>query len=54
MCQILPSQTHVIMPRCALLHRCMPDFGCCAIEHEECMVSKEEEVTLYFYSREVS
>lgn len=53
-CETIRSPHHpddtVFLPRCALLHRCSEDTGCCLSDDNICAPSETETVELFFYT----
>ncbi|KAG0719048.1 hypothetical protein GWK47_051295 [Chionoecetes opilio] len=53
-CEAIRSPEHpadtAFLPRCALLHRCAEDTGCCLTDDHICAAEDTENVELYFYA----
>lgn len=53
-CEAIRSPLHpadtIFLPRCALLHRCGEDTGCCLSDDNVCAPVETETVQLFFYS----
>lgn len=53
-CEAIRSTKHspdtVFLPRCALLHRCSEDTGCCISDDNICGPAETETVELFFYA----
>lgn len=53
-CEAIRSPHHpadtVFLPRCALLHRCAEDTGCCLSDENVCAPAETETVELFFYA----
>lgn len=45
----MPAEPHkTYTPHCTILHRCGQETGCCFLDHQTCVMKRQQTVELYF------